>query len=104
MDINTCYCRNRQCRLYGLTGKKARLKYEDWHRSAPRFRCEVCDKRVSARAGTAYAGLRTYEMTYRYAVTALAEGRLSAPPGGCLDWTKIRYVAGCRVSVSIAKM
>lgn len=74
MDIRTCYCRNRECRLYGLTGKKARLKFEDWHRGAPRFRCEVCDKRVSARKGTAYAGIRTDEVTYRYAVTALAEG------------------------------
>lgn len=74
MDLRTCYCRNRECRLYGLTGKKARLKFEDWHRGAPRFRCAVCDKRVSARTGTAYAGIRTDEVTYRYAVTALAEG------------------------------
>jgi IS1 family transposase len=29
---------------------------------------------VSARTGTAYAGIRTDEVTYRYAVTALAEG------------------------------
>ena len=74
MDTSTCYCRNRQCRLYGLTCKKARLKFEDWHRGALRFRCDVCDKRVYARTGTAYAGIRTDEMTYRYAVTALAEG------------------------------
>ena len=74
MDIRTCYCRNRECRHYCFTGKKARLKFEDWHRGAPRFRCAVCDKRVSARTGTAYAGIRTDEMTYRYAVTALAEG------------------------------
>ncbi len=74
MDIRTCYCRNRTCRLYGLTGTKARLKFEDWHRSAPRFRCQVCGRRVSARTGTAYSGIRTDELTYRYAVTALAEG------------------------------
>ena len=74
MDIRTCYCRNHECRLYGLTGKKARLKFEDWHRGAPRFRCETCAKRMSARTGTAYAGIRTDETTYRYAVTALAEG------------------------------
>ena len=29
---------------------------------------------MSARTGTAYAGIRTDEVTYRYAVTALAEG------------------------------
>jgi IS1 family transposase len=74
MNISTCYCRNRECRLYGLTGKQARLKFEDWHRGAPRFRCEVCDRRVSARTGTAYSGIRTDEVTYGYAVTALAEG------------------------------
>lgn len=74
MDIRTCDCRNRECRLDGLTGKKARLKFEDWHRGAPRFRCEACDQRVSARTGTAYAGIRTDEVTYRYAVTARAEG------------------------------
>ena len=74
MNISTCYCRNRECRLYGLIGKQARLKFEDWHRGAPRFRCEVCDWRVSARTGTAYSGIRTDEVTYGYAVTALAEG------------------------------
>lgn len=74
MNISTCYCRNRACRLYGLTGKQARLRFADWHRGAPRFRCDVCGKRVSARTGTAYAGIRTDAVTYRYAVTALAEG------------------------------
>jgi len=74
MNLSTCYCRNRECRLYGLVGKKARLKFEDWHRRAPRFRCMVCDRRVSARTDTAYFGIRTDEVTYRYAVAALAEG------------------------------
>jgi len=74
MNVDTCYCRNRHCRAYGLTGKKARLKFFDWHRGAPRFRCQVCLSLVSARTGTAYAGIRTNELTYRYAVSALAEG------------------------------
>lgn len=74
MDISSCYCRNRECRLYGLTRQKARLTFEDWHRGVPRFRCDVCDRRVSTRTGTAYSGIRTDEVTYRYAVTALAEG------------------------------
>jgi IS1 family transposase/transposase-like protein len=74
MDISTCYCRNRHCRLYGRTGEQAQLAFYDWHREAPRFRCRVCQQLVSARAGTAYAGIRTDEATYRYAATALAEG------------------------------
>lgn len=74
MNIDTCYCRNRDCRAYGRTGKLSRLKFFDWHRGAPRFRCQVCHSLVSARAGTAYAGIRTDEVAYQYAVTALAEG------------------------------
>ena len=74
MNVDTCYCRNRHCRAYGLTGKSSRLKFFDWHRGAPRFRCQVCQSLVSARAGTAYSGIRTDEMTYQYAVAALAEG------------------------------
>src|SRR6266705_46652 len=74
MRIGSCYCRNRHCRLSGLAGEKARLRLDDWHRGAPRLRCLVCRQRVSARTGTAYAGIRTDELTYRYAATALAEG------------------------------
>ncbi len=74
MDVGTCYCRNRHCRLYSQIGEKARLKFFDWHRGAPRFRCQVCRALVSARIGTAYAGIRTNEDTYRYGATALAEG------------------------------
>lgn len=74
MDDTTCYCRNRHCRVYGLSGERARLKFFDWHRGAPRFRCQVCQALVSARTGTAYAGIRSDELTYRYGVTALAEG------------------------------
>ena len=74
MNVSTCYCRHRGCQLYGRTGKKARLVFDDWHRGAPRFRCAGCGTRVSARTSTAYSGIRTDEMTYQYAVTALAEG------------------------------
>ena len=74
MNIDTCYCRNRDCRTYGRTGKLSRLKFFDRHRGVPRFRCQVCQSLVSARAGTAYAGIRPEEATYQYAVTALAEG------------------------------
>jgi hypothetical protein len=71
MHIDSCYCRNRHCRLSGLAGAQARLRLDDWHRGAPRLRCLVCEQRVSARTGTAYAGIRTDELTYRYAATAL---------------------------------
>jgi IS1 family transposase/transposase-like protein len=74
MNVDTCYCRNRDCRTYGRAGKLSRLTFFDWHRGAPRYRCPICQSLVSARAGTAYAGIRTDEITYRYAVTALAEG------------------------------
>ena len=74
MDVSTCYCRNPDCRVHGCTGEKARLRFFDWHRDALRFRCQACLSLVSARAGTAYAGIRTDEITYRYGVTALAEG------------------------------
>lgn len=81
MHIDSCYCRNRHCRLSGLAGAKARLRLDDWHRGAPRLRCLVCRQRVSARTGTAYAGIRTDELTYRYAATALAEGLALRAPG-----------------------
>lgn len=74
MKVDTCYCRNERCRVYGLSGKPARLKFDDWHNDAARFRCLVCHRRVSARTGTAYAGIRTDELTFRYGATALAEG------------------------------
>src|SRR5712692_8161204 len=74
MDVSTCYCRNRRCRLYGQSDEKARLKFFDWHRGAPRFRCQACQAFVPARAGTAYVGIRTDAPTYCYGATALAEG------------------------------
>lgn len=90
MNVDTCYCRNRDCRAYGRTGELSRLKFFDWHRGAPRFRCQICQSLVSTRAGTAYAGIRTDEITYRYAVTARAEGL--APRGRTNVWTRQRYV------------
>ncbi len=74
MLTDTCYCRNLHCPCYGLTGAQARLTFRDRHKGAPRFRCVQCGTLVSARIGTAYAGLRTDERTYRNAVTSLAEG------------------------------
>ena len=74
MDLSTCYCRNRRCLCYGLTGKAARLQLAGWHRGARRWMCLECGHWVSARTGTAYAGRRTSEETFRNGIRQLAEG------------------------------
>lgn len=74
MDLSTCYCRNRHCPCYGLTGKESRLQFAGWHRGARRLMCLKCKHWVSARTGTAYAGIRTPELTFRSGVRQLAEG------------------------------
>lgn len=74
MDLSTCYCRNRRCRRYGQSGGKARLVSVGWHHGAQRWECGECGHRFSSRTGTAYAGIRTPEATYRKGVRQLAEG------------------------------
>jgi hypothetical protein len=64
MDYTTCYCRNPRCVLYGRTAPRAQLKFRGWHRNAARFQCQACSALVSARTGTAYAGMRTEGRTY----------------------------------------
>lgn len=88
MDYTTCYCRNPQCRRYGRMGSAAHLGFRGWHRGAPRFRCERCGALVSARTGTAYAGIRTDEATYRWGATALAEGLAIRATGRLLNIDK----------------
>jgi len=74
MDNRTCYCRNPDCALQGRAGAEARLRLRDWHWGAVRFECLACGQRVSARTGTAYAGIRTDLGIYRRGAKALAEG------------------------------
>ena len=74
MDTRTCYCRNPDCRLHGRIGVEARLKFRDWHWGVARFECLACRQRVSARSGTAYAGVRTELSIYRRGARTLAEG------------------------------
>jgi len=74
MDNRTCYCRNPKCELYGRIAPEARLKFRGWHRSAVRLECQLCKHLVSARTGTAYAGVRTDLHTYLRGTKALAEG------------------------------
>jgi hypothetical protein len=74
MDYTTCYCRNPRCVLYGWIAPWAQLKFRGWHRNAARFQCQVCSALVSARTGTAYAGMHTEGSTYLQGAMALAEG------------------------------
>jgi len=74
MDTNTCYGRNRSCTLYGQTGRRAQLHPRGTHNHAPRFECGACGHLVFARTGTAYAGIRVAEATYRLGAKLLAEG------------------------------
>jgi hypothetical protein len=66
----------------------AQLQFRDWHRHAARFRCQVCTMLVSARTGTAYAGIRTDATTYLRGATALAEGMSIRATGRLLSVDK----------------
>jgi IS1 family transposase len=88
MKTDTCYCRNVDCTFYGLSGQHARLIFHDWHDGAPRFRCTHCDHLVSARVGTAYAGIRTNEGTYQSGARHLAEGSSIRATGRLLNVDK----------------
>lgn len=74
MELSTCYCRNRRCREFGLTGQAARLQLAGWQAGARRLMCLTCSRWLSARTGTAYAGIRTPELTFRNGIRQLAEG------------------------------
>jgi len=88
MDKRTCYGRNPDCVLYGQPGPRARLTWRGWHRQVERFECQACRAWVSARAGTAYAGIRTDLRTYRQGATALAEGLSIRATGRVLSLDK----------------
>ena len=86
MDLTTCYCRNRQCDGYGVTGTQARLVHAGWRHGAFRLECVECRHRFAARVGTAYAGLRSPELIFQDGVRQLAEGasiRATARNIGC---------------------
>lgn len=88
MKTDTCYCHNRRCRVYGKAGISSRLVFRDWHNGAPRLQCTLCDHLVSARADTAYAGIRTEEATYQSGAQHLAEGTSIRATAGLLDLDK----------------
>src|SRR6266498_680803 len=74
MDVRTCHCRNRHCRYYGKTGQASRLRPYGSDRGEARFRCTMCGALIEARAGTAYADIRTSLPTYGLGAKLLAEG------------------------------
>ena len=88
MRTETCCCRNVHCTFYGVSSQRARLIFHDWHDGAPRFRCRQCKHLVSARVGTAYAGIRTTEYTYQSGARHLAEGTSIRATGRLLNLDK----------------
>jgi transposase-like protein len=74
MDDTTCYCRMPRCPLFGQVVPHAQFTWHDWHRQAPRWRCQACRALVLACTGTAYAGIRTESTAYLRGAVALAEG------------------------------
>src|SRR6266849_2440585 len=88
MDCTTCYCRMPRCPLFGQAAPRAQFTWHDWHRQAPRWRCRACRALVSARTGTAYAGIRTEGTTYLRGAVALAEGLSIRATGRLLDVDK----------------
>jgi transposase-like protein len=88
MDNTTCYCRHPQCPLDGRMAPYAQWQFRGWPRHAARFRCQVCPALVSARTGTAYAGIRTDATTDVRGATAWAEGRSIRATGRLLSVDK----------------
>jgi len=101
MDLTTCYCRNRYCARYGLTGPQARLIRAGWHRRAPQLECVDCRHRFSARAGTAYAGIRSSDLIFRDGVRQLAEGASIRATARNIECDKDTVLGGCRVWADI---
>jgi len=85
MVCTTCYCRIPRCPLFGQVAPRAQFTWHDWHRQAPRWRCRACRALVSARPGTAYAGIRTEGTTSLRGAVALAEGLSIRATGRLLD-------------------
>jgi transposase-like protein/IS1 family transposase len=88
MDYMTCYCRMPRCPLFGQVAPHAQFTWHDWHRQAPRWRCRACRALVSARAGTAYVGIRTESTPSLRGAVALAEGMSIRATGRLLSVDK----------------
>src|SRR5262252_9849466 len=74
MDLVTCHCRNTRCAQCGKMGNASALQPHGSDRGEVRLRCTACGDVVSARIGTAYAGIRTDLTQYTLGAKLLAEG------------------------------
>ena len=74
MNLATCHCRNTRCVRCGKMGSASALQPHGSDRGEVRFQCAACKHMVSARAGTAYAGIRTDLAQYALGAKLLAEG------------------------------
>ena len=74
MHWATCHCRNKHCERCGKMGSTSALQPHGSDRGEVRFRCVACGHVVSARTGTAYAGIRTDLTQYALGAKLLAEG------------------------------
>ncbi len=74
MDLVTCHCRNTRCAQCGKMGNASALQAHGSDRGEVRLRCTACGDVVSARTGTAYAGMRTDLTQYALGAKLLAEG------------------------------
>ena len=74
MDLVTCHCRHTRCTQCGKMGNALALQPHGSDRGEVRLRCTACGDVVSARTGTAYAGIRTDLTHYALGAKLLAEG------------------------------
>ncbi len=74
MNLATCHCRNTRCARCGKIGSASALQLHGSDRGEVRFRCAACGYKMSARAGTAYAGIRTDVTQYALGAKLRAEG------------------------------
>ena len=74
MDLVPCHCRNTRCTQCGKMGNALALQPHGSDRGEVRLRCTACGDVVSARTGTAYAGIRTDVTQYALGAKLLAEG------------------------------
>ncbi len=74
MDLVTCHCRHTRCTQCDKMGDASALQPHGSDRGEVRLRCTACGDVVSARTGTAYAGIRTDVTQYALGAKLLAEG------------------------------
>jgi hypothetical protein len=95
MDCTTCYCRMPHCPLFGQVAPRAQFTWHDWHRQAPRWHCRACRALISARTGTAYAGIRTESTIYLRGAVALSATCISAS----VSWTSCGHLLRRRKTI-----